>query len=119
VTLNIGNAYAYALGNPYRSEFILALAESLKVLESVGHPLPASVADRFPEVDRAIRKPSSPVVLELRGLRRERLLTEKGGDDIDRELQNFLYMQRFPGLSSPTAVSSAGPAGSDRAPWRS
>jgi hypothetical protein len=44
VTLNIGNAYRYAIGNPYRSEFIRVLAESLKVLNNVGHELPRTVA---------------------------------------------------------------------------
>jgi hypothetical protein len=103
VTLNIGNAYRYTIGNPYRSEFILALAESLKVLDHVGHPLPHRVATCFPEIHRIIKNPSSPVVLELRGICRERLLTEKGGHDIDAELQCFIDMGRFPGLSAPAA----------------
>ena len=87
VTLNIGNAYSYAIGNPYRSEFILVLAESLKVLANVHHELPRTVASRFPEIDRMIKDPSSPVVLELRGISRNRLLTERGDDDVDIDLQ--------------------------------
>jgi hypothetical protein len=101
VTLNIGNAYNYAIGNPYRSEFILALAESLKVLENVGHELPRTVATRFPEIDRMIKDPSSPVVLELRGISRNRLLTERGDDDVDSDLQ--LFTLDFPSVNSPAA----------------
>src|ERR1700731_4251926 len=58
--------------NPYRSEFIQALAESLKVLNHIGDPLPRTVATQYPKVVRAIEYPSSPVVLELRGISLER-----------------------------------------------
>jgi hypothetical protein len=102
-TLNIGNAYRYAIDNPYRSEFILALAESLKILESAGHPLPKSVASRFPEVDRLIRAPSSPLVLELRGISHDRLRTEDGGRDVDARIELFLSVQLYSGVNDPAA----------------
>jgi hypothetical protein len=101
VTLNLANAYRYTLGNPYRSEFILALAESLKVLKHIGHTLPNAVESRFPEVYRAINEPSCPVVLELRGISRDRLLTPDGRSDIDHTLQSFLDMQTYPGMNAP------------------
>ena len=69
-TLNVRNAYRYILGNPYRSEFIHALAWSLKVLDNVDHELPHTVATRFPEIDRMIKNPSSPSSLNYGGWRR-------------------------------------------------
>jgi hypothetical protein len=88
--------------NPYRSEFILALAESLKVLSHIGDPLPRTVATRYPEVARAIETPSPPVVLELRGISRERLLGEKGNRDIDA-VKSFNQMQAYPEINFPSA----------------
>ena len=110
-TLNIANAYRYSR-NPYRSEFILALAESLKFLDHLGHSLPQSVATRFPEVARLIDFPSSPVVLELSGICSERLSSERGGDEIEATLEEFQLMQQFQGVNAPAslrirAVSSA------------
>jgi hypothetical protein len=103
VTLNIANAYRYTISNPYRSEFICALAESLKVLQHIGHPLAGSVPASFPEIDRAIKNPSSPVVLELRGVSRDRLLTERGDHDIDGQVELFFKMQKFRGANDPAA----------------
>jgi hypothetical protein len=103
VTANIANAYRYAIGNPYRSEFIRALAESLMVLNAVGHSLPLTVADRFPRVAHAINNPSSPVVLKLRGICRERLKTERGDNNIDVDLQSILDMMVDPGVRAPAA----------------
>jgi hypothetical protein len=94
---------AMPLANPYRSEFIFALAESLKVLHNVGHELPRTVATRFPEIDRMIRHPSSPVVLELRGISRNRLLTERGGTDVDGHLRLFFDSLAFSGVNVPAA----------------
>jgi hypothetical protein len=76
-TLNIANAYRYAR-NTYRSEFILAVAESLKLLNHLGHPLPQRLEIDYPRVAEAIHSPSPPVVLELTGIRRERLMTAQG-----------------------------------------
>jgi len=100
-TLNIANAYRYAIGNPYRSEFIRLIAECLKLLKHLGDSLPQTVASRFPHIQRAISEPSSPVVLELRGIARTRLLTAKGDDDIDGGLQCFFDMQEFEGFNAP------------------
>jgi hypothetical protein len=100
-TLNIANAYRYAM-TPFRSEFIQVLAESLKVLNHIGDPLPRTVATRYPEVARAIEYPSSPVVLELRGISRERLLGEKGSRDIDA-VKSFHEMQAYPESNFPSA----------------
>ncbi len=103
-TLNLTNAYRYAIANPYRSEFLQAIAESLRLLEHLGgHPLPNSVADRFPHVSRAIAIRSSPVVLELTGIARERLLTEKGSEDLEDEFESFREMQEFSGVNAPAA----------------
>jgi hypothetical protein len=100
-TLNIANAYRYAM-TPYRSEFIQVLAESLKVLNHIGDPLPETVAARYPEVARAIENPSSPVVLELRGIPQERLLGEKGSRDNDA-VKSFNKMQAYPESNFPLA----------------
>jgi hypothetical protein len=100
-TLNIANAYRYAM-SPYRSEFIQVLAESLKVLSHIGDPLPHTVASRYPEVAYAIENPSSPVVLELCGISRDRLLGEKGSSDIDA-VKTFDEMQAYPEISFPSA----------------
>ena len=89
VTLNIGNAYRYAIGNPYRSEFLLAIAMSLKVLEHEGHPLPHEIETRYPEVHKAITIASPPAVLEVRGISRDRLLTENGDTNIDAHLRLY------------------------------
>jgi hypothetical protein len=102
-TLNIANAYRYAICNPYRSEFIRVLAESLRVLDDVGHELPRTMVKRFPEIDRMIKNPSPPVVLELRGISRNRLLTERGDADIDGHLQSFIDMLAIPGVNAPAA----------------
>lgn len=74
-----------------------------EVLENVGDELPRTVATRFPEIDRMIKDPSSPVVLELRGISRNRLLTERGGDDVDTHLQLFFEMMAFSGVNDPAA----------------
>jgi hypothetical protein len=100
VTLNIANAYRYTIGNPYRSEFIQALAESLKVLAQIGDPLPMTVETEHPQVAHLINDPSPPVVLEMTGISRERLLNAKGGEDIEAELQSFIDMQMYPGVNA-------------------
>ena len=101
-TLNIANAYRYAIGNPYRS-FILAIKQSLKVLDHLGHLLPRSVTTHYPEVARLLENPSPPVVLELRGISRERLLSEKGGHDIEPALESFHRIQKSSGVNVPAA----------------
>src|SRR5205814_1106120 len=98
---NVANAYRYAM-NPYRSEFLQALAESLKVLSHIGDPLPRTVATRYPELARAIESPASPVVLELRGISRERLFGEKGGRDFDA-VKSFNKMEAYPETNYPSA----------------
>ena len=102
-TLHIANAYRYTIRNPYGSKFIQALAESLKVLTHIGHPLPPMVATRFPGVHRRINNPHLPVVIELRGISRERLLTEGGSQDVVSMLQNSIDMLEYAGVRDPTA----------------
>jgi hypothetical protein len=88
--------------NPNRSGFLQALAESLKVLNHIGDPLPRTVATRYPEVARSIESPSSPVVLELRGISRGRLLSERGSRDVDA-VGSFNEMQAYPEVNFTTA----------------
>jgi hypothetical protein len=103
-TLNIANAYRYSIGNPYRSEFIRSLAEALKVLDHLGDSLPPKVGTRFPLVADAIKNPSPPVVLELRGIVQDRLISEKGSADIRAELElYFCEMQEDGEVSAPSA----------------
>jgi hypothetical protein len=101
VTLNIANAYRYAIANPYRSEFMFALAESLNVLKAKGDSLVSKVPVEFPEVARAIENPPPPVVLELKGIARGRLTTAKGDKDIEPEIETFKTMQCFDGVNVP------------------
>jgi hypothetical protein len=107
-TLNISVAYRYVIRNPYRSEFVQVLAETLDILRRSGSSLPNAVERRFPEVDRLIRSPSPPVVLELRGVSPERLRTERGNSDIEGELQSYEDMLEFEGLSAPAAFRIQG-----------
>jgi hypothetical protein len=100
-TLNKANAYRYAVCNPYRSEFIQVLAETLKLLASLGDALAQSVAYDYPEIANAIENPSPPVVLELMGIARERLLTAQGSHDIEPTLEFFRDMEMEPGVSVP------------------
>jgi hypothetical protein len=100
-TLNIANAYRYTVGNPYRSEFIRVLAESLKLLEDLCDQIPQKLTREYPAVASAIESPSPPVVLELTGIARERLLNGKGGQNIEGELQAFLDIQQYPGVNAP------------------
>jgi hypothetical protein len=97
VTLDLVPAYRYAM-TPFRSEFILALAESLKMLTYLGDPLPQTVATCFPEVARLIETPSPPMVLELKGISEERILNEKGSRDCD-PVESFNEMQADPEIS--------------------
>lgn len=90
VTLNPAIAYRYTIRNPYRSEFVRALAGGLKILTRVGHPFSAQVPNLFPDAYRAIAFPSPPVVLELHRITRDRLLKEDGSPDIDPHLKLFL-----------------------------
>src|SRR6185437_6104746 len=99
-TLNIGNAYRYAL-NPYRSEFVRAIAESTKLLRHLRDPLPEMLPTKYPEIARATENPSPPVVLELRGISAERLLTADGYDGIQSQLEIWSDMQRYQGLNAP------------------
>lgn len=59
------------------------------------------MATYFPEVDRVIKNPSSPVVLEMRGLSKERLLTERGGHDVEALIQLFFRLEAHPDSSVP------------------
>jgi hypothetical protein len=61
-------------------------------------------ATHYPEVARLLENPSPPVVLELRGISRERLLSEKGAHDIAATVESFRMMQKFSGVNVPAAV---------------
>ena len=100
-TLNIANAYRYVIRNPYGSEFIQALAESLNVLRAKGDALPLKVPKEYPEVARLIENPSPPVVIELKGVSRDRLMTAKGSPNIEYELESFREMQKYEGVNAP------------------
>jgi hypothetical protein len=103
-TLNIANAYRYTIRNPFRSEFVLALADGLRVIQLLGEQLPETVSTRYPEVDRLIKNPSPPVVLELRGITQERLQQDNGGGNVSDELKTFDLMQKHSGSSNVPAA---------------
>jgi len=99
-TLNIANAYRYAL-NPYRSEFLRAIAESIELLRDLGDPLPDTLPSKYPRIASAIESPSPPVVLELRGITAEKLLTAEGDSDIQGQIENWSDMQTYSGVNAP------------------
>jgi hypothetical protein len=101
VSLAQSIAYRYTLGNPYRSEFIHALADGLEVLEALGHSLPRTVESRFPRVHSALTKPSSPVVLEIGRVCKERLRTDEGRENIDIDLELYDLDGEDPTISMP------------------
>lgn len=103
VTLNISNAYRYALGNPYRLEFIRAIAESLKVLQHIDELLAYHISRDFPEVIRLIEKADQAVVLEIKGISRCRLQSETGSDYIDGAIADYELMKTHPGFRAPCA----------------
>jgi hypothetical protein len=111
-TLNIGNAYRYAL-SPYRSEFMLAIAEGMKLLQHLGDSLPEALPDKYPKIARAIMNPSTPVVIELRQISSTRLQTDNGNSQLQDELTLFNAMQEFEGLSAPLAFRIRDVAPSD------
>jgi hypothetical protein len=99
-TTRMSIAYSYTIGNPYRSEFIQGLAEALKLLEYIGEPIAKTISGRYPEIDLAIKRRSPPVVLELSGLSRQRLLNDKDVHDsksVDRKLELYRTFGDEPG----------------------
>jgi len=99
-TLNIGNAYRYAVGNPLRSEYLLTISDSLKILRGFEDPLVDEVPSRYPEVVRAIESSSPAVVLELTNIDEGRLTLATGGSEIEPEIEDFLA---FPEQGWPAA----------------
>jgi hypothetical protein len=103
VTLNLANAYRYAVNNPYRSEFLQVLAESLRFLKYHDHSLSREWMSRFPEVAERLRTSGDPVVLEIRNITKSQLLGEDGREDIDGLVSLHLKMQSIEGVNCPSA----------------
>jgi len=106
-TLNITIAFRYSR-NPFGSEFIQAIHESLRLLDHFGDPLPQQVPIDYPNLARRLETPSSPVVLELTGIGRERLLTAKGSSDIAFALEIYRDMEQEPGINAPVDFRISG-----------
>ena len=100
-TLNQAHGYRYAIGNPYRSELLRALAEGLMVLSRLGDPLPKTFSSRYPGVERALCDTSGPVALELKGIRYKRLVADNGSSrkSVDDELGMWNQMKSGSGKS--------------------
>ena len=96
-TLNMANAYRYIIGNPYRSELLRALGESLKVLHNLEDPLPKALSEKYPRLERALSDSSGPVALELKGIRYKRLTVDDGSKNVDDELIMWTQMTSAPG----------------------
>lgn len=134
VTLAQAIAYRYTMGNPYRSEFIHAIGDGLRVLDAFGCSLRQTVQNRYPEVHQALTDPSPPVVLEMRGFGRDRLLTGEDSDKIDPILNDYDLYGDDPTVSAPFELRAKDvaaadviavhdlrdwPSGEDRAPpWK-
>jgi hypothetical protein len=68
--------------------------------------LPQKLEKLYPEIDSAIKVPSTPVVVELSGISRDRLLNKRGICDpafVDSELQNYEDSKNSIGSSFPLA----------------
>jgi hypothetical protein len=107
VTLNIGNAYRYALNNPFRSEFLYALYGGLSLLRRLNDPLPMEVPTRFPAVHQLLEVRHLPVVLEISGIDEARLRPEDGGEDTSVEIELFLQMGELPGVNMPASFRAS------------
>jgi hypothetical protein len=108
VTLNLANAYRYAVNNPYRSEFLQVLAESLRFLKYHNHWLSREWMSRFPEVAKRLKSCGDPVVLEIRNITKNQLLGEDGHQDVDSLVSLHLEMQAFEGVNCPSAFRLSG-----------
>jgi hypothetical protein len=103
VTLNLGNAYRYAVNNPYRSEFLQVLAESLGFLKYHNHPISQEWMSRFPEIAQHLECCGDPVVLEIRNITKSQLLGDDGREDVDELISLYLEMQSYEGVNCPSA----------------
>ena len=91
VTLNFAVACRYALRTK-RSEFLSSLAVGLEILSKHGSDLPARIRSGFPEVDRLLAEPSSPVVIEITGLSIDRLRPESGPRSVSEIVERHFSM---------------------------
>jgi hypothetical protein len=95
ITLNLGNAYRYALNNPFRSEFLRALHGGLSLLRRLNDPLTVEAPMFFPAVHQLLQARHLPVVLELSGIDETRLRREDGGEDALSRSNSFCKWPSF------------------------
>jgi hypothetical protein len=88
VTLNLGNAYRYALNNPFRSEFLRALHGGVSLLRRLNDPMAMEAPKLFPAVHNLLQA---------------RYLREDGGEAAAVEIELFLQMGELPGVNMPAS----------------
>ena len=110
-TLNIANAYRYAIRNPFRSEFLLVISTGLKLLARIGNA--NELESRYPAVLQLINNPPSPVVIELTGIDELRLANETGSREIMPLVENYLHFADNPSVNMPAAFRIDGVKPSD------
>ena len=93
VTLDLGEAYEYAVRNPYRSELLHAIADGLKFLQRCGGAV-QTLEDRYPAVFQRIQNPSPPVVLEIGGIEEARLSHQDGRSPVAPAIAQSLELLR-------------------------
>ena len=103
-TLNIANAYRYAVRNSFRSEFLSVIYVGLKLLERRGATSTAKTLERrYPTVLRLINEPPPPVVIELTGIDELRLANETGGREVMAIIEDYLDLADNPPVNIPAA----------------
>lgn len=90
-TLNIGDAYKYAVCNPFRSEFLWSISVGLKFLARCdAAPTVRELEGRYPEIMELINWPPAPVVVELKGIEKSRLSNEDGSKAVVPRIISYL-----------------------------
>jgi hypothetical protein len=99
-TLNIGNAYRYALGNPLRSEFLSPISVGLKLLARRGVASSAEkLESRYPGILQLINESPPPVVIELLGIDESRLSNENGSRKVMPLIESYLRWADSPSVT--------------------
>lgn len=103
-TLNVANAYRYAIRNPLRSEFLLVISTGLKLLARIGNASTANeLESHYPAVLQLINNPPPPVVIELTGIDELRLANETGGREVMPLIEHYLDVADNPSVNIPAA----------------
>ena len=79
VSTNLMAACRYVLRSITGSELLLMIAEAIKVLRWLSHPLGDQWSKLYPELAAVYEKPKHPIILVLTNVEEKRLFDENGG----------------------------------------